>query len=117
MRVNPIQLTSSAFFSFPSLVAPRAARAADPGRTLLLPNGGHFVGEFNKEFRPHGEGTEFRADGSEAASGQWRHGKMNGRGKGISPCGHRFDGELVDGKRSGLGIQWDTAGNVNKCGR
>ena len=105
-----------------------------------MPSGGHFVGDFNAEFRPHGEGTQYRADGSEAASGQWREGKMHGRGKHFFRDGSRFEGDFVDGERSGLGaltavngsvfegefrkgdfnglgVEWTADGKIVKCGR
>jgi hypothetical protein len=117
-----------------------AARAAPIERTLLLHGGGHFVGEFNADFRPHGEGTEYRADGSEAASGQWRDGKQHGRGKQTLPSGARYEGDFVAGQMSGLGlftwpagavyegefaagdfngfgIHWTAEGEVKQCGR
>ena len=125
-----------------SLCVSTAARAADPERTLLMPNGGHFVGEleFNAEFRPHGEGTEYSDDRSEYASGQWRDGKMHGRGEQTFSNGDRYvgefvagqrsglgtatladrvvyEGEWVDGRRSSLGVQWDKDGKVTHCGR
>lgn len=50
--------------------------------TIQLSDGaGRYVGEINGEGQPHGSRTKFRADGSEAASGQWRDGKLHGRGK------------------------------------
>lgn len=116
-----------------------AARAADPGRTLLLPNGRHYVGDFNADFQPHGRGTEYRADGSEAASGQWSDGKLHGRGKRTDPNGDRYEGDFVggvrcgvgshvhggkaahgewaDGRMSGFGLQWNRNGALTECGR
>lgn len=81
----------------------RALPAADRDRTLLLPNGGRYVGDFNADFRQNGNGTEFRANGSEAASGQCRNGGMHGCGKVIYDGGDRYKGGFVDGQRSGLG--------------
>ena len=86
------------------------------------------------------ESAEFRADGSESASGQWRNGKLHGSGKIIIPSGDRYEGNFVDGKFSGLGtftwadgsvfegefvddktiglgVQWDKDGKVENCGR
>ena len=117
-----------------------AVRAADPKRTLLVPAGGHFVGDFNADFRPHGEGTQYRADGSEAASGQWRDGNQHGHGKQILLNGDCYEGDFVDGTRSGLGtytwaeasmfegewvdnecsgfgVMWDKHGTLLYCGR
>ena len=74
-----------------------------------MPGGGHFVGDFNADFRPHGEGVEYRADGSQAASGQWRDGKLHRRGKQLFSSGDRYEGEFVDGKFGGLGsFTWTT---------
>ena len=70
---------------------------------LLLPDGGHYIGEFNADSRPHGEGVEFRADGTETASGQWREGQLHGRGRIIHANGDRYEGEVVAGQASGLG--------------
>ena len=79
-------------------------------------------------------------DGSEEASGQWRDGKLHGRGKWTDTSGARYEGEFVDGqmsglvtytwadgrvyrgewangRRSGLGVMWNKGGGVQKCGR
>jgi hypothetical protein len=105
-----------------------------------MPGGGHFVGEFNEHFLPHGDGAHFAADGSELASGQWRDGKQHGRGKFVFPGGDRYEGDFVDddmsglgtltwangsvyegewadNKRSGLGVMWGKEGGVAHCGR
>ena len=81
-----------------------------------------------------------RADGSETASGQWRNGKLHGRGRQTLPGGHRYEGDFVDGKYSGLGssvqsggkaacgewaggkmsgfgMQWNRNGSLAQCGR
>ena len=103
-----------------------------------MPDGGHYVGEFGAEFRPHGEGTQYRADGSEAASGQWRDGKQHGRGKTFHD-GDRYEGDFVAGEMSGLGaftwadglvfegefrenhyglgVEWAADGKMLNCGR
>ena len=109
-------------------------------RTLLLPSGGHYVGEFNAQHQPHGQGVEYQANGSEAASGQWHNGELHGCGKRSLPSGHRCEGEFVAGKMngtgaftwvngrvyegefradvsSGLGVEWTAKGKVAKCGR
>ena len=106
---------------------------------MLLPDGDHFVGDFNAEFRPHGHGVKFCADGFELASGQWRDGTQHGPGKWTDPSGERFEGQFVDGemsglgvytwpgggvfegewahnRRNGLGVVWDKKGKVDKCG-
>ena len=116
-----------------------AAKGAPPEITLLLPNGGHFVGDFNAQFIRHGEGVHFSADGSEVASGQWRDGKQHGPDKWANPDGRRYEGEFVDSMFSGLGkytwadgrmfegefkndvssgfgISWTADGNVAECG-
>ena len=122
-------------------VSVRALSATDRDRALLLPSGGHFVGDFDEQHQPHGQGVEYHADGSEAASGQWCEGKQHGRGKQILlPSGDRYEGEFVDGKRSGLGsytwpdgdvdegewaggmliglgVRWNKKGKVLECGR
>jgi len=105
-----------------------------------MPDGGHFVGGFNANFRPHGEGVRFAADGAEVASGQWRNGGLLCRGKIALPDGDHYEGELVagqmsglgtlafvdgrvfegefdDGQRSGLGVEWNKDGEMDKCGR
>ena len=105
-----------------------------------MPDGGHFVGDFNANFRPHGEGTRFRADGSESASGEWRNGKLHGhRSKQTLLDGSRYEGDFVDGKHDGfgqftwpdgsvhagefdddkmdgLGMRWDARGRLTHCG-
>ncbi|MFP5461220.1 MAG: hypothetical protein ACLGII_06535, partial [Gammaproteobacteria bacterium] len=70
---------------------------------LLLPDGGRYIGQLNAQNQQTGQGVEFDADGSVVASGQWRDGKMHGRGRQILPIGDRYEGEFVAGKRSGLG--------------
>ena len=80
-----------------------AARAAPVKLTLLLPDGGHYVGDCNEDSVPHGEGTKYRADGSEAASGQWRDGKLHGRGKKMYSSDDRYFGEFVCDAWDGLG--------------
>ena len=108
--------------------------------TIQLPDGGRYVGEINGRGQPHGSGTKFRADGSEVASGQWRDGKLHGRGKMILLNCDRYEGEFVAGKWNGLGkftradgrvyegefkddafsgfgIQWTARGEVDECGR
>jgi len=105
-----------------------------------MPGGGHYVGDFNADFKPHGEGTEFAADGSEAASGQWRDGNLHGRGRQTHFGGQCYEGDFADGKNSGLGtytwtngvvfegefeaddfnglgIEWTADGKIVKCGR
>ena len=73
-------------------------------------------------------GIIHRSDGSEAARGDWAGGRLlvggardaAGRLQGAASewtADGLFEGEWVDGQRSGLGIQWDTARNVIKCGR
>ena len=92
--------------------------------------GATYVGQLNGEGQPHGSGTKFRADGSEVASGQWRDGKLHGRGKTVLSSGDRYEGDFVDGefsglgtytwadnKRSGFGVKWNKEGKVGKCGR
>ena len=80
-----------------------SAKAADPNRTLLLPSGGHYVGDVDRE-RQHGRGTEFHSNGSAAASGEWRDGKLHGFGvkwnadRGLQQCGRFEDGELVESR-------------------
>ena len=105
-----------------------------------MADGGHFVGDFNAEFKPHGEGTRYRADGSELFSGQWRDGKMHGRGKLLYSSGDCYEGDFVAGQMSGLGMftwgdgrvfegewagvqmsgfgmQWSQNGTLLHCGR
>ena len=53
-----------------------------------------------------------RADGSEFASGQWREGKRQGRGKTSFRDGSGFEGDFVAGKRSGLGVFTGADGSV-----
>ena len=109
-------------------------------QTIQLPDGERYVGEINGEGQPHGSGTKFRADGSEVASGQWRDGKLHGRGKTVLSSGGRHEGDFVDGefsdlgtftwadgrifegewadnKRSGFGVKWNKDGKMLKCGR
>ena len=116
-----------------------AAKGAPPDRTLLFPDGGHYVGEFNAQFMRHGEGVRFSADGSVLANGQFCDGKQHGRGRRF--CGgDRYEGEFVAGQLSGLGaytwangrvfegefggddfnglgVVWTAEGEMAKCGR
>ena len=118
----------------------KAESAADV-ETIQLPDGGRYVrlGQLNGERQPHGSGTKFRADGTEA-SGQWRDGTQHDCGKRTLCDGSRFEGEFVDdkycglgvytwaeghvfegewtdGERSGLGVMWGKDGEVVGCGR
>ena len=79
-----------------------AALAAPVQRTLLLPDGGHFVGEFSADFKPHGEGIEFAADGTERASGQWRDGFQHGHGWQLKADGNRYEGGFAWGHFVGI---------------
>ena len=104
-----------------------------------MPSGGHFVGELNADFKQHGEGAEYHADGSEVASGQWREGKQHGRGKqtfldcscyvgqfvagrqsGLGQFtwsdGSVYMGEFRDDHMNGLGMRWDARGRLTQCG-
>jgi hypothetical protein len=104
-------------------LCPCAAKRSD----LICPGGGHYSGALDGAGQPHGSGTLYRADGSEAAHGEWIRGRLRagardaqGRLQGVgsewSVFG-LFEGEFVDGRRSGLGVQWDTAGQVIDFGR
>lgn len=118
----------------------QAIPAEQRHRLLLLPSGNCFVGDFNAEFKAHGRGTEFRPNGSEAASGQWRDGRLHGCGKQNNPEASRsegnfvdghysgvgtftwlqgtvYEGDLAEGKRSGLGMLWSRDGALLLCGR
>ena len=61
-----------------------------------------YTGERNSDGRPHGQGTETKANGT-TYTGQWKDGKRNGRGTltlpafpdGITYTGQWKDGELV----------------------
>ena len=75
-------------------VAACAARSADPNRTLLLPFGGHYVGDFNVKQQQNGQGIEYHPDGKIAASGHW-----------------------ADGQLHGLGVTWGRTGKMADCGR
>ena len=124
-----LDLTSAASLS---LCVAAAARAADPARTLLLSSGGHYVGEFNANFRPHGDGVEFHAGGLEAASGQWRDGKLHGRGKLTFLDGSCQSGQFTDCysgldaythsdefrslRMEGFGMRWQMRGHLTHCG-
>ena len=72
-------------------------------------------------------GILHRSDGSEAIRGDWTNGRLlvagardaDGRLQGAASqwsASGLFEGNFVDGQRSGLGIQWDTAGKVVGCG-
>lgn len=118
----------------------QAIPAEQRHRLLLLPSGNCFVGDFNAEFKAHGRGTEFRPNGSEAASGQWRDGRLHGCGKQNNPEASRsegnfvdghysgvgtftwlqgtvYEGDLAEGKRSGLGMLWSRDSALLLCGR
>ena len=88
----------------------------DGGADLLLPGGGRYVGGLDANFKQHGEGTQYRQDRSEFASGQWRDGKQHGRGSQMIWNGC-YEGDFVDGKFSGLGVEWTAGGRVTRCGR
>lgn len=81
-----------------------AAGSAPLEHTLLLPVGGHFVGDFDIDLRPHGVGTQYHADGSEEASGDWRNGQLHGLGvrwnqtRSLLECGRWSHGKLVQSR-------------------
>lgn len=77
-----------------------------------MTDGGHFIGGFNAEFKPHGEGAEFAGDGSKVVSGQWRDGLLHGRGKFNHISGDRYEGNFVAGLRNGLGAYTWANGNM-----
>jgi len=79
-----------------------------------MPGGGHSIGEFNADFTPHGKGTEYRADGSEAANGQWRNGELHGIGEQIHPDGSRYEGEFTNGWHNGVGRRTWASGDVHE---
>lgn len=103
-----------------------------------LPDGGRYTGQINKQGNAQGQGTKYRADGSEEASGEWHNGELHGRGK-MSLNGDSYEGDFVDGEMIGLGtytyadgrvfegefhgsangfgIQWNREGEIVKCGR
>ena len=106
----------------------------------MLPGGGRYVGQVDDQDWQHGQGVEYRADGSEKFSGQWREGRMHGRGKRIFSNGDHYEGEYIKGMYNGLGaftwadghsyegefreddldgfgIEWTAAGKVVRCGR
>ena len=115
-----------------------SARTPALERTLLLPSsGGFYRGELNAEHQPHGQGTVYRPDGSEAVSGQWIDGKLHGPGKRIyldgghyegqfecgAECGlgsftwadgRVYEGEFADNGFHGLGIMWDQEGTISR---
>lgn len=83
----------------------RGAPAAPLEHTLLLPSGDHYIGEFNEgRWRPLGLGTEYRADGSATASGEWRNGELHGHGvkwnadRSLRQCGRFEEDELVESR-------------------
>jgi len=95
-----------------------AAQKSKAERVLLLPSGGHYVGDISADFRQDGLGSEYRADGSECASGQWHDGKLHGLGTEYGAHGSvSASGEWADGKLHGFGLRWDQDGELEECGR
>lgn len=84
-----------------------AVRAADPSRTLLLPDWRYYVGDFNADLKPDGQG-KMHHPGDRTASGQWRDGKQHGIGTLHFPGGGSYEGNFKDDKYSGLG-KWTCA--------
>jgi hypothetical protein len=65
--------------------------------------------------RLQGAASEWSASG--LFEGEFVDGQRSGLGVLTMLNGHVFEGEWAAGRRSGLGIQWDQAGNFVGCGR
>ena len=65
--------------------------------------------------RLQGAASEWSASG--LFEGEFVDGQRSGLGTETGLNGQLFEGEWADGRRCGLGIQWDQAGRVIKCGR
>jgi hypothetical protein len=103
-------LSSAQLSSLPLCFVVMSLTSADGGGDLLLPGGGRYVGQLNECDDQHGQGVEFKADGSESASGQWRAGKLHGQGA-TARDGIRYEGNFVEGQMSGLGrFTWPAGG-------
>lgn len=64
------------------LAAFATAKDADPSRLVMLPTGGHFVGEYDMTTsQPHGQGKEYDSGGKLVRSGEWRQGWPHGIGQ------------------------------------
>lgn len=76
-----------------------------------LADGSVYVGEWNEQGEPHGNGTMYYVEGG-ICEGAWEYGKLNGEGRRISRAGDLYLGNWVDGKKSGKGrIEFALSGN------
>jgi hypothetical protein len=106
--------------------------------TMTYPHGNKYVGEW-RDYKFHGQGTftfassskyvgEFRdgkrngrgtftfANGDQYV-GEYQDGKRNGTGTYTYPSGGKYVGEYRDDKRHGQGIEYRSAGTVNRSGQ
>ena len=69
---------------------------------FLWKNGNYYEGEFSEDLF-HGFGT-YQWRGQQKYEGNWKKGKMNGKGKITYVDGSYYDGEFCDGIKCGKGI-------------
>ena len=91
MRVRARHSPSSLFLF---VLCSSEAKVAPSNHTLLLPDGGHYVGGYSEDHRQDGNGVAYRANGTAAASGHWTNGRLHG-----------------------LAVTWDEHGKMKECGR
>ena len=106
-------------FTFPPHGAKYAGEFKDGKRhgqgTFTAPNGNSYLGEF-KDGKVNGQGTFTFANGDKYV-GEYRDGKRNGTGTYTYPSGGKYVGEYRDDKRHGQGIEYRSAGTVNRSGQ
>ena len=67
-----------------------------------LADGSVYVGEWNEEGQPEGNGTMYYIDGG-ICEGQWKAGRLSGQGRRISPFGDVYTGQWQEGQKHGWG--------------
>ncbi len=74
---------------------------------------GTYTGEVNEDDKPHGQGTEYNADGTIEYEGEWKDGWKHGQGTLYREDGTKwYEGEWKDGLMHGQGTQYWPDGRI-----
>jgi len=74
-------------------------------------DGGVYTGQWNLQQQRHGQGKQTWADGR-IYEGQWRYGKLSGKGRLIGTRGDAYIGDFEEDKYHGFGLQYDVEGGM-----